>query len=98
MSDMFWKRRLKEYLPTLQLRQKWCSPRRCFAVNDLVLVMDGNVPRGIWPLARVVQVHRGTYGYVRSPEVRTSASTLVRPISKLCFLEHDGQQVSDELY
>ena len=97
MSEIFWKRWLKEYLPTLQLRQKWCNPRRCFAVNDLVLVMDGNVHRGKWPLARVVQVHRGRDGYVRSAEVRTSTSTLVRPISKLCFLEHDEQQVSDEL-
>ena len=97
MSDIFWKRWLKEYLPTLQLRQKWCNPRRCFAVNDLVLVVDGNVPRGKWPLARVVQVHRGKDGYVRSAEVRTNASMLVRPISKLCFLEHDEQQVSDEL-
>ena len=97
MSDIFWKRWLKEYLPSLQLRQKWCNPRRCFAVNDLVLIMDGNVHRGKWPLARVVQVHRGTDGYVRSAEVRTNTSKLVRPISKLCFLEHDGQQVSDEL-
>ena len=97
MSDIFWKRWLKEYLPTLQLRQKWCNPHRCFAVNDLVLVMDGNVHRGKWPLARVVQVHRGRDGYVRSTEVRTNASTLVRPISKLCFLEHDEQKVSDEL-
>ena len=59
--------------------------------------MDGNVHRGKWPLARVVQVHRSKDGYVRSVEVRTNASTLVRPISKLCFLEHDEQQVSDEL-
>ena len=57
MSDIFWKRWLKEYLPTLQLRQKWCNPRGCFAVNDLVLVMDGNAHHGKWPLARVVQVH-----------------------------------------
>ena len=59
--------------------------------------MDGNVHRGKWPLALVVQVHCGKDGYVRSTEVHTNASTLVRPISKLCFLEHDEQQVSDEL-
>ena len=59
--------------------------------------MDGNVHRGKWPLARVIQVHCGKDGYVRSVEVCTNASMLVRPISKLCFLEHDEQQVSDEL-
>ena len=97
MSDILWKRWLKEYLPTLQLRQKWCNPCHCFAVNDLVLVMDGNVHCSKWPLACVVQVHHGTDGYIRSAEVHTHASMLVRPISKLCFLEHDDQQVSDEL-
>ena len=66
MSDIFWKCWLKEYLPTLQLRQKWCNPCCCFAVNDLVLVMNGNVHRGKWALARVVQVHCGKDGYVRS--------------------------------
>ena len=94
MSDIFWKCWLKEYLPTLPLRQKWCNPRPCFAVNDLVLVMDESVHRGKWPLARV---HRVRDGYVRSAEVHTITSVLVRLISKLCFLEHDEQQVSDEL-
>ena len=97
MSDVFWKRCLKEYLPTLQVRQKWCNPRRCFAVNDLVLVIDESVHRGKRPLARVVQVLRGRDGYVRSAEVRTNTSRLVRPIPKLCFLEHHEQQVSGEL-
>ena len=59
--------------------------------------MDESVHRAKWPLARVVQVHRGSDGYVRSVELRTNSSKLVRPISKLCFLEHDDQQVSDEL-
>ena len=77
-EDTYCKRRwLKEYLPTLQVRQKWCNPRRCFAVNDLVLVMDESVHRGKWPLARVVQVHRGRDRYVNSAEVRTNTSTLV---------------------
>ena len=97
MSDVFWKRWLKEYLSTLQLRQKWCNPCCCFAVNDWVLVMDGNVHRRKWPLAQSVQVHCSRDGYVRSAEVPANASTLVRPISKLCFLEHDEQKVSDEL-
>ena len=85
MSDIFWKRWLKEYLPTLQVRQKWCNPCRCFAVNDLVLVMDEGVHRGKWPLARVVQVHRGRDRYVRSARGRTNTSTLVRPILTVLY-------------
>ena len=51
MSDIFWKRWLKEYLPTLQLRQKWCNPRRCFAVNEFFLLwMEMFIAaNGLWP-------------------------------------------------
>ena len=89
IADIFWKRWLKEYLSTLQLRKKWYNPRHCFAVNDLVLVMDDGTHRGEWSLARITEVHHGRDGYVSSVRVRTRSLMLVRPITKLCFLEHD---------
>ena len=87
MSDIFWKRWLKEYLPTLQERAKWTKPRRCLAMGDLVLIADENVPRGKWPLGRVIDVFHGNDGYVRSARVQTSSTILTRPVTKLCFLE-----------
>ena len=87
MSDIFWKRWLKEYLPTLQERAKWMKPRRSLKIGDLVLIADENVHRGKWPLGRVVDVFRGKDGYVRSAKVRTSLTVLTRPVTKLCFLE-----------
>ena len=87
MSDIFWKRWLKEYLPTLQERAKWLEPRRSLEIGDLLLIADENVHRGKWPLARVIDVFHGKDGYVRSAKVQTSSKILTRPVTKLCFLE-----------
>ncbi|KAK3729294.1 hypothetical protein QZH41_002213 [Actinostola sp. cb2023] len=87
LADHYWKRWLREYLPTLQERQKWTVPRRNLAPNDLVIVADDNTPRGHWLLGRVTQVCPGNDGYVRSADVKTANSTLRRPIRKLCLLE-----------
>jgi hypothetical protein len=96
LASLFWRRWLKEYLPTLQIRQKWTQPRRNLKVNDLVLMVDESAPRGQWPLGRVVEVYADTTGFVRSAKVRTASSSYVRPITKLCFLESDVDHVSLE--
>lgn len=87
LADHYWRRWLREYLPTLQERQKWNNPRRNLAVDDLVVVVDENAPRGQWLLGRIVRVFPGKDGFVRSAEVKTKHSTLHRPIRKLCLLE-----------
>ena len=46
LSDIFWKCWLREYLPTLQEREKWFKPRCCLAVGDVVLIRDENVHCG----------------------------------------------------
>ena len=56
-------------------------------VHSLVLIADENVPRGKWPLGRVIHVFHGNDGYVRSARVQTSSTILTRPVTKLCFLE-----------
>lgn len=53
LSDIFWNRWLKEYLPTLHERSKWLKPRPSLAIGDLVLIVDEEVHRGKWPLGRV---------------------------------------------
>ena len=92
ISDIFWKRWLKEYLPALQERAKWMKPRRSLEIGDLVLIADENVHRGKWPLGKVVDVFRGKDGYVRSAKVQTSLTVLTRPVTKSCFLE--GQRAA----
>ncbi|XP_070562373.1 uncharacterized protein [Ptychodera flava] len=46
MANLFWKRWIREYLPSLQQRQKWLKPKRNLAVGDLVIIIDENAPRG----------------------------------------------------
>jgi hypothetical protein len=65
LADIFWRRWVKEYLPTLQKRQKWTKPRRNFQLGDIVLIVDENYPRCSWPLGRITEVKSGKDGYVR---------------------------------
>ena len=87
IADCFWSRWIREYVPTLQQRSKWLLNKRNLAVNDLVLVVDNNLPRCRWLLGRVTKVFPGEDSHVRTAEVKTKNSRLVRPLTKLCLLE-----------
>ena len=56
LSGVFWRRWLKEYLPSLQERQKWSRPTSNFEVGDVVHVVDENSPRNLWLLGRILEV------------------------------------------
>ena len=68
----FWKRFVREYLPTLMRRAKWQLKTRQVQVGDVVLLVDYNAPRGKWDLARVTDVFPGPDGVVRNVQVKTS--------------------------
>ena len=88
LSDVFWRRWMKEYLPGLQERQRWSRPMRNFQVGDVVLLADEKTPRGLWPLARILDVKRNKKdGLVRSVTLKTKSSVLQRPIDKIVLLE-----------
>ena len=74
LANLFWKRWIKEYLPTLQERKKWNEPKENFKVGDVVLLMDENFRRGQWPLAGVLEVFTSDDGLVRSAAVKTSCT------------------------
>ena len=85
LTNLFWTRWTQEYLPALQVRQKWIRPHRNVAAGDVCLVKD-NTPRCCWLLGRVTSVVKDTHGLVRSAAVKTKTSVLDRPISKLVML------------
>ena len=97
LADRFWAGWLKQYLPMPQLRQKWLKPTRSLRVGDLVLTKDEAVRRGNWPKALVTDTFpdqdgivrrvRIVCGIVRRVRVRTSASSYLRDVRKLCLLE-----------
>ena len=88
LADVFGRRWMREYLPSLQQRQKWSHANRNFAVGDVVLMLDDTLPRGLWPLGRVLEVFPNqSDGLVRSVKLKTRSSILVRPIDKIVLLE-----------
>jgi len=90
ISDLFWKRWVREYVPLLQERQKWLGVKRNLQIDDVVLVVDESSPRNSWLLGRVQEVLPDRNGVVRQVRVKTKVSVLTRPIDKLVLvLEQD---------
>ena len=68
IADEFWQRWRKEFLMTLQPRQKWNEKQKNFVVGDIVLLkVDASCNQ--WPMAKVVQVHKDSEGVVRSVQL-----------------------------
>ena len=55
LANEFWNRWRKEYILSLQSRQKWNAKEPEIGVGDIVLVKDVNTVRGQWSMARVVE-------------------------------------------
>ncbi|XP_067031498.1 uncharacterized protein [Acropora muricata] len=88
LAEVFWRRWIKEYLSSLQERQKCNRPKRNFVIGNIVLVADVICPRSCWLLARIVDVQQNDKdGFVRRVTVKTKTSTLQPPIDKLILLE-----------
>ena len=86
LANLFWSRWRREYLPALQTRQKWTRTHRKLLINDIVLVMDRNLPRNVWLLGRILETYPDTFGHVRTARVLTKHSISIRPITKLVLL------------
>ena len=90
LTDMFWKRWLREYLPYLLERTKWYRKApNSVNIGDLVLVADRNQPRGNWLLSRVVETFPGSDNVVRVVRVKTKFGLLKRPVTSLILLSED---------
>lgn len=89
LANEFWQRWTKEYLPTLQERQKWLDKKPNFRVGDLVLMADKNAPRGQWPKAIVEETFPDTDNVVRRVTVRTADAVYQRDVRKICLLEEE---------
>ena len=90
LGDIFWRRWKREYLPTLQLRQKWNEQEQNISVGDIVHVIE-DTPRNQWAMGRVVETYSGTDNLVRAVKVKVKSTSLVRPVHKLCLLESGAE-------
>ena len=66
LVNEFWFHWRKEYLQSLQLRQKWVSTKRNLQVDDIVIMKDEEVLRNLWKLGR------DDDGLVRKVQVRVA--------------------------
>ena len=65
-------------------------------VGDLVLYEDGIGKRAEWPLGRVLALHPGRDGLIRSATIKTAHGETRRPLQKLVLLElHDLRSSPD---
>ena len=85
-ADLFWKRWVREYLPTLRIRSKWHDVKRNVSVDAVVIVVDESTPRSQWPMARVVKTFPDAGGLVRSAVVRGKFGEFKRPVTKMCVI------------
>ena len=99
LTNEFWVRWKREFLHTLQLRQKWMGPRRNLQRGDVVIISNDNLPRNMWQIARVEEAYCDPDGYVRKVKVAVGdaalddkgrrvkhISYLERPVHKLVLL------------
>ena len=84
----FWKIWTSQYITNLPPVVRSHKKGGTVVVGDIVLIRDEPlVSRLQWPLAKVVKLHSGGDGKVRSVDVRTAKGIVCRPIQRLHKLE-----------
>ncbi|XP_058818122.1 uncharacterized protein LOC131685002 [Topomyia yanbarensis] len=95
VSDDLWKRWIKEYLPSLNLRTKWLEESKPLEPGRLVFIVDDNGRNG-WVRGVVVKVFPGKDGRIRQATVRTAHGEYRRPVAKLALIEMESSGKSDQ--
>ncbi|KAJ6640703.1 hypothetical protein Bhyg_05635 [Pseudolycoriella hygida] len=75
--------------------RKNVKPTRPIEIGELVLISNENQKRTLWPIAKVIEIHRSADGIIRVVTLRTKNGELQRPVKKLIPLEiRSGEDVS----
>ena len=98
-AQEFWSEWKTKYLAEITRRQRWQSKERLLQEGDLVMVVEGEQPRGQWPMAIVEEVYKSDDGIIRRAKVRvahkeldkegkemTWPAVLERPVQKLVLV------------
>ena len=86
LADHFWSRFIREYLPGLQTRHKWQASPPELLKEAVVLMVDPQLPRALWPIGHVTRVHRSDDGCIRSADVTIKGQVYTRPVARLVML------------
>ena len=95
MVNQFWKAWYRDYLTELHNRQKWRDTKEDLKTGELVLVVDHQMARGHWKMARVLKpVVTGSH--VRKVSIRTADGKVsLRDRTSLVRLERDMKDASN---
>ncbi|XDV22967.1 hypothetical protein PO909_027706, partial [Leuciscus waleckii] len=85
-ADHFWRRFLRNYLPEFQVRQKWRKEAVNLQPGTVVMIVDHQLPRALWPVGQVTKVFPGEDGRTRAAEVEVKGKSYIRPITRLISL------------
>ena len=93
LTDHFWARWVKEYMPVLTRRVKWCQQVDPVKLGAIVLLVDPTFPRNQWLKGVVKTLYPGRDGQVRVVDVETVFGTFRRPVCKICVLDIENYGV-----
>lgn len=94
ITQNYWERWLKEYLPTLAKREKWIERSDPIQPDDIVVFPDEQRV-GRWLKGRVVEVYPAKDGQVRSAKIKVENGEYKRPVINLSVLEVKGKKIAD---
>ncbi|XP_037931374.1 uncharacterized protein LOC119666163 [Teleopsis dalmanni] len=86
-ANQFWRRWVREILPTLTRRGKWFNKVKPITVGDVVLIVDETAKRNTWVKGIVIETTVAKDGQVRRAKVKTTKGFLERPAVKLAILD-----------
>ena len=100
ISSKFWSHWRKEFLATLQDRQKWKTLLRNFLIGDIVILKEGT-QHNDWRLAMVIKVYKDDKGYGQTVQLYFGCSdptklinpVLARPIDKIVLLLDSDEEI-----
>ncbi|XP_043482815.1 uncharacterized protein LOC122511551 [Leptopilina heterotoma] len=77
LSEEYWKRWIREYLPTMISRKKWQEDSHPIKTGEVVVITDRRFPRNTWLKEIVEQTYPGLDKRVRVAKIRTSRGSLM---------------------
>ena len=86
LADQFWVKYIRNYLPSLQTRSKWQQERDALTVDSIVMIVDQQLPRALWPVGKVTAVFPGADGRIRTAQVQVKDRTYTRPVARIIRL------------
>lgn len=81
LVDHFWSRFIGHYLPSLQERQKWQKDGKHLELNQVVFIVDPQLPRALWPVGKVTATYSGADGRIRTAAIKVKGRTYIRPVA-----------------